>query len=213
MKFKGIGTVLFDVDNTLFPTREFAELARRSALNAMLEAGLLVRYEKAAMALARVIKKYGSNYQKHFQKLLEELGQKYSAKIVAAGIAAYHNAKATIRPYPDVPRALSVLKERGYRLCIASEGNEIKQWDKLIRLGLRDVFDGVFVANRKDVKFFKGILKKLGIKPEEALVVGDKLDKDIAPARKLGMRTALLGASKGYADIKIRSVAELLDCL
>jgi FMN phosphatase YigB (HAD superfamily) len=33
------------------------------------------------------------------------------------------------------------------------------------------------------------ILDKLGISPEEAVMVGDRLDNDVYPAKRLGMRT------------------------
>ena len=43
--------------------------------------------------------------------------------------------------------------------------------------------------------FFRMILEGIGVGPEEAVMVGDRLDHDIFPAKLLGMRTVrvLLG--------------------
>jgi len=38
---------------------------------------------------------------------------------------------------------------------------------------------------------FKKFLEKAGVRPEEALFVGDSVKKDVKGAKKLGMKTAL----------------------
>jgi len=218
MKIKAI---FFDIDNTLFPTDDFAELARRNAIDAMIEMGLKAKPEEAYKRLLRVIKKYGSNYPRHFDAFLLKLGLKRDPKIIAAGIAAYHNTKTSILPYPGVPMVIIRLGGMGYKLYIASEGNVIKQWDKLIRLGLHNLFHGVFVTKKNKTKnFFLSLLKKLNLKPNEAVMVGDRSDKDITPAKKAGMQTVrILGGvyskqkSKVDADYKIKTMNELIKIL
>src|SRR3989338_7018863 len=88
---------------------------------------------------------------------------------------------------------LAALKRGGYALYIATNGNAIKQWDKLIRLGIADFFDDVFVSEEigteKNEKFFKRVLKILGAKPENCVMIGDREKSDIIPAKKCGMKT------------------------
>jgi putative hydrolase of the HAD superfamily len=206
-----IRAILFDIDNTLFPSTEFAELARRNAINAMIEAGLNADAEEAYVKLHKVIEKYGPNYSKHFNALLRELGAKPNPKIIAAGIVAYHQAKASIFPYPDVPKTIIHLRESGYKLCVASEGRALKQWDKLIRLGLHNIFHEVFVTSKKSKKFYKSILKKLKLNPREVAMVGDNVEKDIKPARELGIITILVApeGKKNAADYSVRRIGEL----
>ncbi|MCX6775255.1 MAG: HAD family hydrolase [Candidatus Micrarchaeota archaeon] len=204
--------IVFDIDNTLFPSNDFAEYARRNALTAMIEAGMDVDENTAYKKLRHVIERYGPNYPQHFNILLKELGVKHNPKIIAAGIVAYHQAKTGIFPYPDVPKTIISLRERGYKLCIASEGKALKQWDKLIRLGLHNMFHEVFVTPKKTGHFYKSILDKLKLKPQEVLMVGDRLDKDILPAKSLGIKTVLVAhehAGKG-ADYSVRNFGELL---
>ncbi len=219
MKTKAI---LFDIDNTLFPSSEFSEMARRNAVRAMIEAGMKADFRRAMKELERIVASEGANSQKHFDLLVSKFRAKGNKKLIAAGIAAYHNAKASILPYPEVPRTLIALRHKGYRLYCATEGSSLKQWDKLIRLGLHHFFDYVFVSDEighaKGRKFFSRVLKKLNLKPRECVIVGDKMDADIAPARGLGIRAVRVLAGKyakqqGKSDFEIQKMDQLLKIL
>jgi putative hydrolase of the HAD superfamily len=205
-----IKAILFDIDNTLFPSNEFAELARRHAISFMIDAGLDVDADKAYVKLQRIIKKYGPNYPQHFNALLKDFGMKPNPKIVAAGIVAYHQTKTAIFPFPDVPHTLIRLRDDGYILCAASQGVAIKQWDKLIRLGLHNILHEVFVTPKKSSKFYKSILKKLNMKPQEVIMVGDNVETDITPAREAGI-TAILVSPKHSkdADYTVKNIGEV----
>jgi len=180
---------------------------------------------EALASLRKIVAEYSSNYSGHFDRLCERFGCSGNGKIIAAGIMGYHDTKLTIQPYPDVPRTLLELKLRGYGLCIASEGFALKQWEKLIRLRVHHLFDQVFVSETvgipKSSDFYVHLAKKLG-QAEHCLMVGDRLDKDVVPAKESGMRTAILlnarnnvlnkGASK-YLDLRLRAFSDLLKYL
>ncbi len=211
-----VGHLFFDIDNTLFPTSEFALLARKNAIRSMIELGLPFRnsdalYEK----LLAIIKRRGSNDPHHFDALLKELKIQSPARFIAAAVAAYHNAKASILPYPDVPRTLLQLRENGYKLYVATNGNAIKQWDKLIRLGVALYFEDVFVSDEvgieKSTQFFEKVLLRLRVPPESCVMVGDKEEFDIAPARHVGMHAILVRREKQERVKKTRATASLGD--
>jgi putative hydrolase of the HAD superfamily len=213
-----VSHLLFDIDDTLFPSTEFSALARRNALNAMISMGLPADYETLNSKLKTIIERKGSNYQHHFDDLCLEMGEMSPARYVAAAVAAYHDTTPSIAPFPRVPRALMTLRERGYRLFVATQGNSIKQWDKLIRLRLALYFDDVFVSEElgedKGESFYRKILKTLDAKPETCMMVGDREDTDISPARAVGIRTVRLISGKHAgiptkADFSIRDVGEL----
>ena len=212
--------IFFDVDNTLFPTAEFAELARRNAIRAMIETGLNASEEQIYKELQKLIKEKGSNYPNHFDLILKRMGVKRPARFVAAAVAAYHNTKSSIQPYPEVPKTLMELKERGYRLYVATNGDAVKQWDKLIRMGIHLFFEDVFVSGEvgeeKSPHFFKKVLSEINAHPSECIMVGDRADSDIAPAKKVGIYTIRIlqgpySKEKGKADAQIRNFSELLD--
>jgi len=70
-----------------------------------------------------------------------------------------------------------------------------------------------------DVRLFLRACEDLGVEPGECIMVGDRVDNDIAPARLLGMRTVLLRAGRHIAqqprsldevpDFEVRTVEEM----
>ncbi len=211
--------LFFDIDDVLFPSTEFSTLARRNALNAIIEMGLDVSYSGLEKALDKVIEVKGSNYPNHFDALLERLGVEERAKYVAAAVGAYHDTKAAIHPYPDVP--LTLLKLRGkYALYAASDGIAVKQWDKLIRMKLAMFFERVFVSEdtgvQKSPAFYRKIAKLADAKPETCVMIGDREDKDVLAAKSAGWKAVRVrrrgskySSGKSAADAEIGTLAEL----
>lgn len=86
----------------------------------------------------------------------------------------------------------------------------------------RHVSEGMGVAKPAPL-FFRMILDGLGVEPAEAVMVGDRLDFDILPAKALGMRTVrvLVGpyaeqvavSALHVPDQTIRTLAELPSAL
>lgn len=211
--------IFFDIDDTLFPSTEFSSLARRNAINAMISMGLDQDYEALNAKLSAIIRKKGSNYEHHFDDLCAQLGIKQPGRFIAAAVAAYHDTKTAIQPFPTVPLTLLKLKEKGLRLHVATNGNSIKQWDKLIRLRLALYFDDVFVSEElggeKGPAFYRKVMKLLGARAEECLMVGDREEADITPAKSIGMHTVRFIGGKyasvaSKADFRINDMGRLI---
>lgn len=214
--------IIFDIDDTLFPSTEFSSLARRNAVNAMIRVGMPGDFEGLHSRLMEIIGRTGPNHPGHFDELCREAGVKDPGRYIAAAVAAYHDTKTSIAPFPTVPLTLLTLRERGYRVHAATQGNSIKQWDKIIRLGLALYFERVFVSGElgvdKSEAFYLRVLESLEAKPEECMMVGDREDHDISPARGAGMATVRVLSGKhaavpSKADHVIRDVVELLSIL
>ncbi len=201
-----IKAVFFDLDDTLVDTSKLAEMARRNAVENMIRHGLPVDFETAyGGELLELINEYGSNFSRHFDYLLRRLDLPNNPKWVAAGVVAYHNTKfAYLKTVHGARRLLLELKKADYRLGIITDGDPIKQWEKIIRLDLDDYFDGVFISDYLGVKkphpkIFKKALRKMNVKAEEAVMVGDRLYSDIYGAKRVGMNTIWFRYGK-YAD-------------
>lgn len=209
----GIKAIFFDIDNTLYDSTLQVEMARNNAIKAMIEAGLDVDEKKATNELKRIVKSYGSNYTLHYNKLVQKFNSKENPHIIAAGIVAYHNTKlAHLTPFPETIPTLLELRDLGYRLGIITDGKAIKQWEKLIRLGIQHFFDTVVISEyagneKPNEKIFRLALKNIKCKAEEAMMVGDRLDKDISGANKIGMVTVKISKGK-YRDQKPRTKSE-----
>jgi putative hydrolase of the HAD superfamily len=69
---------------------------------------------------------------------------------------------------------------------------------------------------KPDVRIFKEALHQLGVEPGDAVMVGDSLEKDCAPARSLGLKTvwvrnpgAQARGDEAMADYQISTLDEL----
>ncbi|WP_433517173.1 HAD family hydrolase [Nonomuraea sp. CA-143628] len=96
--------------------------------------------------------------------------------------------------YPDVREALKALRAVGYQVIVA--GNQpARAYDALVAMDLP--VDSVHTSEGWGVskpapEFFAKVAAIAGREPAEILYVGDRLDNDVLPASRAGMRTALL---------------------
>lgn len=96
-------------------------------------------------------------------------------------------------PFADAEETLAYLQERGYRLgIIANQSPGAAK--RLDRWGLLKYFDRIASSaelgvSKPDRKIFETALAMAACRPEEAAMVGDRLDNDIIPARAIGMKT------------------------
>jgi putative hydrolase of the HAD superfamily len=230
MSLKG---VFFDIDDTLFSTTDFAERARRLAVEAMRRVGLRLPADHIQRELAEVIAEFSSNYEHHFDKLLLRLPRRAfdgvnPAILVAAGVHAYHDAKVhQLRPYPDVPPVLARLAKTDLIRGVITSGLQVKQADKLLRLGLYGHFTptALFISDQIGIskpnpKLYQRACDEVGLRPEELMYVGDHPAQDIDPANSLGMVTVHVrrgkhGAEHGKskAAYELKTFKELLTVL
>ena len=112
---------------------------------------------------------------------------------------------------------LETLRSRGYLLGIGSSSKNTKQI--LSQLGLGDFFDAIadgtqITYSKPDPEVFLLAAEKLGVEPEEALVIEDA-DSGIQAAyagafRAIGIRTP---ENQPDSEISIKRLANLLDIL
>ncbi len=208
--------VLFDLDDTLYNTTKQVTAARKNAARKMVAAGLLCDEAKALSELSRIADITGPNYQKHFNDLIKRLSMPPNPKIVAAGVIGYHDGKRRhLKPYPCLKRELTKLRGAGFRLGIVSDGVQTKQWEKIMRLGIDGFFDAVVISeeesqNKPSAKPFLKAAKILGVKPSECVVVGDRVDRDVAGAHNAGMK-AIQVLSGRHSKDKPGKKAEIPD--
>lgn len=227
--------VLFDLDDTLYSTTEFAHTARREAIRAMIATGLRVPEDEGVSELAEVVAEFSSNYEHHLDRLLDRLGPaalggRNPAVLVAAGVVAYHRAKERgLHPLPDAQALLEALRAAGVRMGVVTAGLQVKQAEKLIRTGILPYLDpaAVFFSDQMGVskpnpKIYAKACRALGVPPGRALYVGDRAAHDVGPARAAGLKTCLYrGAAGKYAhdvaavapDHDVRDLRELLPVL
>ena len=204
-----IKAIIFDLDNTLIDFMKMKRLSCEAAIQAMIKAGLKINNEKGLKIMFQLYSRYGYEYQKVFQVFMKKVLGRIDYGIMASGIVAYRRVKeGLLYPYPNVVPTLNKLKKK-YKLAILSDAPKIQAWIRLAAMQIQDKFD--YVVTFDETKFkkpskkpFLYILKKLKLKPEECLMIGDSLKRDIAPANTLGFKTAFAKYGGNYEFVKVK---------
>jgi len=216
-----IKAVIFDLDNTLIDFMKMKRLSCEAAMDAMISAGLKIKKEKGLNIMFHLYSQYGYEYQKIFQVFMRKVLGRIDYGIMASGIVAYRRVKeGLLYPYQNVVPTLNRLKKK-YKLAILSDAPKIQAWIRLAAMQIQDKFDIVITfdetkSKKPTLKPFLYILKKLRLRPEECVMIGDSLKRDIAPAKRLGFKTvfAKYGEDKEKARVKpdyvINDIKELL---
>ncbi len=213
--------VLFDLDNTLIDFMLFKKQSSQAAIRAMIEAGLPIDEEKANKILFEMYEQYGIENQKIFERFLKKVTGKVDYRVLANGVAAYRKMKSGyLAPYPKVRATLIKLKTKGMILGIVSDAPRMQAWLRLAETNLTEFFDIVIAledtGKLKPSKMpFKQAIKKLGLKPDEILFVGDNPERDIKGAKNIGMMTALarygqMFKGKTRPDFVLKEVSDLI---
>ena len=130
------------------------------------------------------------------------------------------------KPYPEARQVLSALSER-YRLGIIANQPpgtvaRLEMWgfSKFVSLCLPSAETGL---SKPDLRIFELAIERSGCEPEHAVMVGDRIDNDITPAKSLGWKTIRIkqGLSQGQVpmnaeqvpDFEVQRLQDVLDIL
>ncbi len=113
--------------------------------------------------------------------------------------------KDTEYPYPDAESVLQTLKARGYRLGIIAN-QTLGSEERLAKFGLLPFFEVVCASAEEgvakpDPEIFRRAIARADCSPADAVMIGDRTDNDVAPAKTLGMQTVLI--RQGYGGYHI----------
>ena len=94
--------------------------------------------------------------------------------------------------YPEAPYVLDILAKKYNLGVIANQSLGTKK--RLMKFGIAGYFDFIVSSAeagfaKPDLKIFRLALKNAGCLPNESYMIGDRLDNDIVPAAKIGMKT------------------------
>ena len=203
----------FDLDDCLFDSTGLSENARIKGIEAMIDLGLEINHQEAINIIHEIVKEYGSNSSKHYDYFMRRLlHQKKKMNIsfndhykyIAGAVIAYHQEKVdSVKLYDDVEESLLKLREMGLKSIIISDGNPIKQNEKILRLGLDKLIDFIFISDeigikKPNPKLFEYSLKKAGVNSSEAIYIGDRIDMDIVPAKKCNIHSIYIHRGGKY---------------
>lgn len=137
--------------------------------------------------------------------------------VVEESVGGKHLWEVELQKVPYVDEVLTELKNR-YKLGIIT--NTVTSREEQVRMGLRRIgmehfFDVIVTSvdagyEKPDERIFLITLKKLNVKASEAVMVGNRIAKDVLGANKLGIKSFLYKWNDRY-DEKITSSLEKPD--
>ena len=218
-----IKAVIFDLDNTLVDFYRMKKEAIKSAVAAMVDAGLNMSYKSAYDAVMQVYDSEGIEYQEVFDHFLNEQLGAIDHKILAAGVVGYRKARdAALVLYPHVTSTLTTLVKQGIKLGVLTDAPPKQAWLRLCYLNLHILFDAVVTSDESGAlkpspQPFHLVLDSLGVESSEALMIGDWPERDMVGAKNVGILTVFARygdrreVDDSGADFEIDDISELLE--
>lgn len=220
-----VHTVVFDLDDTLYPEREYV-YSGFAAVGAHLQSELkVVGFEDAARkAFDRGMR------GRVFDEVLPAVGASATPQIIATLVDVYRQHTPTLHLYPDAADALQWLRSR-CRLGLITDGYACSQEQKVNALGLPSVIPHRILTDSLGRSAWKpspvAFRRMMQLCPGPAagfVYVGDNPSKDFLPGRELGWRTIRVlrqgsehsdaaGTLGAGADIEIDSLLQLREVL
>ncbi len=131
--------------------------------------------------------------------------------------------EAHVRPFDGAIQALTALRDHGHLLALVTNGSSEFQRRKIERFALEPLFaliliEGELGFGKPDERIFRAALDHFDCAPDQAWMVGDNLEADIAGAQRQGIygvwhdanETGLPPEAVVRPDRIIRRIAELI---
>jgi 2-haloalkanoic acid dehalogenase type II len=203
--------VLFDFWGTLVQQGAYSPMKQTYRLmRPRMQFGEFVeKFERVAMTTA-----YEDQAQM-FMDAADALDCRVPDWVVEKLIGVWNKSRLLAQLYPETIQALEALKSKGVKLAIISNTYKQSVEGLLEKFGLDKLFDAVcwsyeVGALKTDAELIEVALDKLGVGKEDAMLVGDSLETDIAGAEKAGIMPVLIDRkeTREYKN-KVKSLLEL----
>lgn len=196
-------SLLFDLDDTLYPEAEFVESGHRAV------AGEIARI--AGLSFDDVFEQLRYDHLKLGRTgAIDRAADRHGLPEGRARdlVAVYREHQPVLRLAPEVAAMLGRLG-RSYRLAIVTDGADRVQKRKVEALGIARLVDTVVYCweiqrAKPDPGGYQEAVRRLGVGNGPALIVGDDPLHDVAAARAAGMACVRIRAHR-FADLVTRS--------
>lgn len=200
-----IRAVVFDLDDTLYPEISYAEDGFRKAA-AVLEGlyGVKNAYQKI-----RTI--FDEDRMGVFDRLCSS--ESLPEKAVEDAVDTYRkNQPEKLEFYPKTKDVLQYLRQNGFKTGIITDGRPFSQRAKIRALGAEAYFDAIIVTDeigreyrKPHPRSFEEMARKLNVRTEEMMYVGDNPQKDFAVKEYLPLKTVQIRTGGLYQDAEYRN--------
>lgn len=115
-------------------------------------------------------------------------------------------SRKKIQLYNDVWKVLDTLKKR-FPLALVSDAQSCFSLAEMRVMGIHDFFNPIVISGdygyrKPDPRLFLTALDGLGLRPEEAIFVGNDMFRDMFGAKQLGIKTIFFQSNQGEQSYK-----------
>ncbi len=184
-----ISTIIFDLDFTLYDMRQ---VLNSSMINVITELSIKtgVDRDKIERCFHINIKQNGILHDRLFNSILEDLDMDLS--LLKFCITKYHqHIPEKLEPYHGVEELLEKYQALNYHLILFTDGRYKTQRRKVEALQIERYFNSIvftsLLSNPKP-SAFQELIEQKNLAPHQCVMVGDHPIKDIAGAKKNGVK-------------------------
>lgn len=214
--------IIFDLDDTLIDTTgSITPLKLEQAFTKMIEAGLEVGDPEEALRVLKRLDGATESASQTLAEFLEILGAE--KKYFEIGEQEIYGEFLPDTPVFPLDQALEVLEELRavFTLALVSRGKCEQQLMKLKNAGIDStMFSRIIISEGRDKKpHYRTILEELKFLPARTVVCGDRVRRDLLPAKELGCKTIQMQWGRGLrcgvdeksesVDFRIRNLRQI----
>lgn len=186
-----VKVIAFDADDTLWICEPYFQELNAQFLNMMAD---FIPPQLAAQELHKTVGEnialYGYGIKPYSLSMIEAViritGEERSGKYVKKVIELAQDMLAKpIELLEDVELVLQSLRS-DYRIAVATKGDLLDQERKLKNSGIEHYFHHIEIMSEKHEDDYSRMIKRLGVAPDEFLMLGNSLKSDIIPVLALG---------------------------
>lgn len=204
-----VRAVIFDMDGVIVDSEPYS-------MQALIDTLRLYGIEPTEEDLRR---SYGRRIRDDFVDYFAHYGVTADVNIAMAHKEAryYHLATGHLQPFPGVMSLLARLRDRGYRLALASSGDRVKVAFGMQALTLNSIFEVVVSGNdvtysKPDPEIYVTAAQRLGVAPCQCVAIEDA-PAGVEAAKRAGMTCIAVANSVPplqlqKADLIVTSLAD-----
>lgn len=197
--------IIFDLDDTLIDTTESITINRlQYAFEAMIRAGFQVEDEdEAKEALERLDRTSTSGLQtlEEFIALYEPERLDTFFSIGKSILSSSIQENEIVSLFHGVDRLLIDLSQLAH-LAIVTRGKEASQHEKMKISGLPyPLFSKILVTQSSKKESYDRLIKDFNLIPDRVIVVGDRIEVDLVPAKELGCTTVWVHQGRAFGNM------------